>query len=208
MPYGCRIELRLTETCTLAAEALPKVFNGPMQSRLATLIYELCHSLLHVNICRWCCGEVKHGAVWQKLARKIGQISTQILGMCTDLNRCSSLLRNKVEVGPVPMFCRGYLGIIFNNTFDGRVAFKQPELLADAMVYRCYASRYCSMYLPAGPITPNSYRRHTSYCNRVHPTRPLPTPHQKPRKRDPVTTATDGQKDASTPNHECRRNQL
>jgi hypothetical protein len=52
MPYGCRIELHPTETCTLAAEAFPKRFNVPMQSRIATLIHELCHSLLHVNICR------------------------------------------------------------------------------------------------------------------------------------------------------------
>jgi hypothetical protein len=199
MPYGCRIELRPAETCTLAAEAFPIPFNGPMQSRLATLIHEFCHSLLHVKICRWCCGEVKHGAVWQKLARQTERISTQILGMRIDLTRCSSLLRDEDDSQIYSTEHWDWTDFNPDNTVDGRVALKQPELLADAMVYRCYASRYCSMYLPAGPITPNSYRRHTSYCNRFIPHAHYLPLHQKPRKRDPVTTATDGQKDTSTP---------
>jgi hypothetical protein len=85
MKHGCEIKLHLTLISWPIEDTLLNDPNGRKRCRLQTLIHELCHAFFLLNACRKCGIQIDHGDAWQKLAQKMEQVSSKLLGMDIDL---------------------------------------------------------------------------------------------------------------------------
>ena len=139
--YGCLIKLDPNVVNPLNHWVFPKVFDKRRQGRLGTLVHELCHAFFCRHICENCQSRVSHGMAWQQLALELEHVSSNLLGLRMDLDRCLSLTCDEEKLG---IKSRGRLDWDEFNLADtvvGRMAFKKPYLLHPKTVKMCRVIR-------------------------------------------------------------------